>query len=196
MPFPFGLALGHANDRAEQQAVLDAAFSTLAASGGPVLIDYVAPTNEAGTPPQVSEVALDGAALAIDFATEVTLMRRYWEQRYAATGRTSVGVSKVPPHRFRGIVRFLEGYVAGEAADCGDRAADVELPAFVVHCATDLRALYVEARMQTHPNEPNDERQRWLLGGTALGAVLRKLNDRMLGSDDPKTVAAARGIAR
>jgi hypothetical protein len=50
--------------------------------------------------------------------------------------------------------------------------------------------------LQTHPNESSRDRQRWLLGSTALGIMIRKVREAMEASDDPKLKAAAFGIAR
>lgn len=178
--------------------MLDLAFSTLAAPSGPVLLDYRSAAAEAedGSPLQASAVQLVDGAHQADFATEVTLMRRYWEQRLAKTGRTAIGLSKIPPQRFRGVVRFLEEYVTDSQADMAERPPDTPLPLFIRLCIEDLRVMYVEGRLQTHPSESSEDRQRWLLGTTAFGAFLRKLRDVMDKSEDPKTKAAAFGIAR
>ena len=197
VPFPLGLPLGHPGNVAEQQAVLDLAFSTLAAANGPVLVDF--PDNgaaEGGSPVQASEVTPDAAATLLDLATEVTLMRRYWEQRFEATGRTAVGLTKVPPERFRGIVRFLQAFLTDENADAAERPADVDVPTFIRLSVEDLRVLYAEARLQTHPHESSEDRQRWLLGSTALGVFLSQLKARMEASSNPKIKAGAFGIAR
>jgi hypothetical protein len=197
VPFPLGLPLGHPGNAVEQQAVLDLAFSTLDAAEGPVLVEYVDPgAPEAGSPLQASDVEVTAAARELDLATEVTLMRRYWEQRYAATGRTAVGLTGIPPPRFRGIVRFLQTFLTDETADTPDRPAGTPIPTFIRLCVEDLRVLYAEARLQSHPHESSSERQRWLLGETALGVFLRQLKDRMEASDDPKIKAGAFGIAR
>jgi hypothetical protein len=198
VPFPLGLPVGHPGNTAEQQAVLDLAFSMLDAPSGPVLLDYPDDTaaDEAGSPPQASELDPDEAARNADFATEVTLMRRYWEQHLAATGRTGVGLSQIPPARFRGVVRFLEAFVADSHADMDERPADMPVPLFIRSCLDDLRVMYVEARLQTHPGESSVDRQRWLLGSTALGVMIRRLRDALEASDDPKLKAIAFGIAR
>lgn len=197
VPFPFGLPFGHPGDAAEQRRVLDLAFSTLELPSGPVLLDY-APggSTEAGAPLQASDVAVDASAHTLDLGNEVTTMRRYWEQRFAATGRTAVGLTKIPPTRFRGIVRFLREFIEDQTADSTERPADIERLLFVRLCVEDLRVLYAEARMQMYPDESSVDRQRWLLGSTALGVFLRELRDRMEASADPQIKAGGFGIAR
>ena len=198
VPFPLGMPLGHPGNAAEQDAVLDLAFSTLAAPSGPVLLEYrdEAAAQEAGSPVQASDVAVSDEARSADLATEVTLMRRYWEQRLAATGRSGVGLSQIPPQRFRGVVRFLEAFVDDTTADAGERPADMPRPVFIRNCIEDLRVMYAEARLQTHPRESSEDRARWLLGSTALGVMIRRLRDAADASDDPKIKALAFGIAR
>lgn len=197
VPFPFGLPFGQPGDAKTQRAILDLAFATLDEPAGPVLVDYRTAGNvEPGSPLQASEVAVDDAARTLDLATEVTLMRRYWEQRLESVGRTAVGLTRVPPARFRGIVRFLEHVLTDAHADTPDRPADMDVPTFIRSAVDDLRVLYIEARMQTHPHESSVDRQRWLLGSTALGIFLRTLKERLEASEDPALKAVAFGIAR
>jgi hypothetical protein len=198
IPFPFGLNLGHPGNAAEQRAVLDLAFSMLDAPSGPVLLDYRAntPEDEDGAPLQASDVSLDAEAQNLDFATDVQLMRNYWKLHKTATGRTGVGLSRIPPEGFRGVVRFIEAYLADPTADYDRRPPDMPVPNFLRYFIDDLRVMYVEARLQTHPNESSPDRQRWLLGLTALGRMIRQLRDAMNASDDSKTKAAAFGIGR
>ena len=70
------------------------------------------------------------------------------------------------------------------------------LPLYIRNCVEDLRVMYVEARLQTHPHESSPDRQRWLLGSTALGLMVRKVREVLEASEDPKLNAAAFGIAR
>ena len=198
VPFPLGLPVGHPGNVPEQQAVLDLAFSMLDTPSGPVLFEYRddRAAQEAGSPLQASDVDVSAAAREADLATEVTLMRRYWEQRFAVTGRSGVGLSGIPPQRFRGIVRFLEAFVEDPSADMSERPAQVPVLAFIRDCVEDLRVMYAEARMQTHPRESSADRQRWILSDTALGVFMRRLRDALEASDDPKVKAAGFGIAR
>jgi len=198
VPFPFGISVGHRNDVKEQRAVLELAFSTLDAPAGPVLVDFVAAERrERAAPLQASDVEVEGQARTIDLAGEVEAMQARWNaQRAGATARSHVGASGVDPAQFGALVRFLEAYARGEAADYAGRPADVEPLPFIRYGIEDLRVLYMETRMGEQPDEASDDRQRWLLGSTALGVFLRTLRDRMEASDDPKTKAAALGIAR
>ncbi len=195
VPFPFGLAVGHPNDVAQQRSVLDTAFALLDEPAGPVLRDYPDDDrDEGGAPIQASQVERTPATM--DVATEVTAMRRYWEQWEERTQRTGVGVSGVKPERFRGTIRFLEEFARGEESDSPDRPANIGKLEFIRLSVLDLRTMYVEARLVTYPHESSDDRQRWFWGETALGDFIRRLADAMNASDDPDVKGAAFGIAR
>jgi hypothetical protein len=196
VPFPFGISVGHRNDAAEQRAVLDLAFSTLAAESGPVLLDFEAPErNERAAPLQASNVELEAGVEQIDFATELNAALAAWRAHRAATGRTLAGVSGISPERFAELGAFLAAFAGDTTLEFSGRPAG-PLPLFVRACVDDLRAVYIEGRMQTHPAEAGDDAQRWLLAGTAFGALLRRLRDALDAVDDPLMKAAAFGIAR
>ena len=198
VPFPFGHALGRADDPALQHRVLRAALDLLAEAAGPVLVDFPDDA-EAGTEPPapVQASAIAPAAVPQDAALETTRMRRYHEQWLARHGgRTAFGLSGVPATRFRGVVRFLESFAAGEDADMPERPADVPLARFIRWCADDLKALYFEGHMAMKAAAAGDEIARWFWGETAIGQVLRRVRDRLDASDDKEWKAAAFGVAR
>ena len=199
VPFPFGYALGRPNDPDLQHRVLRAALDLLAEPAGPVLRDFpeeVRPSDEPAAPTQASGIA-PGSAVADDPALETTQMRRYHEQWVAGGGgRTAFGLCGVPATRFRGVVRFLQAFAAGEDADMEERPAELPLPSFIRYCADDWKALYWEGRMAMKPTAGGDEIARWFWGETAAGQVLRRVRDRLDASDDPRWKAAAFGVAR
>jgi hypothetical protein len=179
--------------------VLRAALDLLAEPAGPVLRDFpddAEPGDQPGAPVQASAVpAADGAL--DDPALETTRMRRYHEQWLArGGGRTAVGLAGIAPARFRGVVRFLQAFADGAEADMEERPREVPLPVFVRWCADDLKALYLEAAMVMRPAAGGEELARWLWGETAMGALLRRVRDRLGASDDPAWKAAAFGVAR
>jgi hypothetical protein len=196
VPFPFGAPFGRPDDPPLQHRVLRAALDLLAEPSGPVLRDF--PDEESVTEPpapvQASRVAPPESTP--DVAMETTRMRRYHEQWVARTGKTAVGLTQIPPARFRGVVRFLEALAEGKEADMRERPADVSLPAFIRRCADDLKALYAEARMVIKPDATGEDIARWFWGETAMGQLLRRVRDRLDASDDPRMKAAAFGIAR
>ncbi|MBV9544365.1 MAG: hypothetical protein JOY61_08295, partial [Chloroflexi bacterium] len=132
-----------------------------------------------------------------DVAFELTTLRPYYEQWLDAHGgRTAVGVTRVDQRRFRGLVRLLEAYAEGREIDSPEWNRDVPLPQFVRWSADDLKAFYLEARMQQRPGASFQELNGWLWSGTALSNLLRAVRDRMRAQGDPKLDAIAFGVAR
>ena len=132
-----------------------------------------------------------------DVAFEVTTLRPYYEQWVAVhQGRTAVGVTRVDQRRFRGLVRLLEAYAEGRDADVPEWNRDIPLPQFVRWSADDLKAFYLEARMQQQPSAGFQELNTWLWSQTALSNLLRAVRDRMRAQGDAKLDAIAFGIAR
>jgi hypothetical protein len=199
VPFPFGHALGRPHDPELQHRVLRAALALFAERAGPVLRDFpddAEPGVEPPAPTQASAIAPAGT-VPDDPALETAQMRQYHEQWVARNGgRTAFGLSGVPATRFRGVVRFLQRFAAGEDADLEERPAAVPLPGFVRYCADDLKTLYVEGRMAMKPTASGDEIARWFWAETAGGQLLRRVRDRLDASDDPAWKAAAFGVAR
>lgn len=199
VPFPFGYALGRPEDPALQHRVLRAALDLLAEPAGPVLRDFpedAEPGAEPPAPVQASGIA-PAAGVPDDPALETSQMRQYHEQWLARSGgRTAFGLCGIPGTRFRGVVRFLQAFAAGEEADMEERPAELPLPSFIRYCADDWKTLYIEGRMAMKPAAGGDEIARWFWAETAAGQVLRRVRDRLDASDDPRWKAAAFGVAR
>jgi hypothetical protein len=199
VPFPFGYALGRPDDPALQHRVLRAALDLLAEPAGPVLRDFpddAEPGDQPAAPAQASGIAA-AAAIPDDPALETAQMRQYHEQWLARSGgRTAFGLCGVPATRFRGVVRFLQAFAAGEAADMEERPPETPLPNFIRYCADDWKALYFEGRLAMKPSSRGDDVTRWFWGETAAGQVLRRVRDRLDASDDARWKAAAFGVAR
>ena len=199
VPFPFGHAFGRPYDPDLQHRVLRAALDLLGAPAGPVLRDFpddAEPGNEPAAPAQASAVT-PIAGVPDDPAMETTEMRRYHEKWLERSGgRTALGLTGIPPTRFRGVVRFLQEFADGKDADTPERPADVPLPNFIRWCVDDLKTLYFEGRLAMKPAASGDEITRWFWGETAMGQLVRRVRDRLDASDDPRAKAAAFGIAR
>jgi len=197
VPFPFGFALGRPNDPDLQHRVLRAALDLMSEPAGPVLRDYPydETIDEPMLPVQASAVT-PPAGRPTDAAMETTQMRRYYEQWLSSAGRTAVGVSGVSPVRFRGVIRLMESYVAGEEADLRERPAEVPLPLFIGYCADDLKAMYFEARLAMQPDATGAEIARWFWGETAVGDLLQRVKERMSASGDKQLQPIAYHIAR
>ncbi len=199
VPFPFGHALGRANDPELQHRVLRAALDLLAEPAGPVLRDFpddTDPGDQPPAPPQASAIAATAGAPA-DPKIEAMQMLPHHEQWLGANGgRTAFGLSGIPASRCGSVVSFLERFAAGEDADMSERSPDLPLPNFIRYCADDLKALYVEGYMAMKPAADGDEIAQWFWAETAVGQLLRRVRDRLDASDDARWKAAAFGVAR
>ena len=198
VPFPFGHALGRPNDPELQHRVLRAALDLLGEPAGPVLRDFpddAEPGDQPAGPAQASGVTAS-AQVPDDPALETTQMRQYHEQWLARNGRTAFGLAGIPATRFRGVIRFLQGFADGEEVDMAERPPDVPLPGFIRWCADDLKSLYFEGHMAMKHSAGGDEIARWFWGETAAGQLLRRVGRRLDASDDPRWKAAAFGVAR
>ncbi len=196
VPYAFGNALGRAGDPLIQHQVMKAAFDLLDEEKGPVLEEF-----EDDTVPtdllQASGAEHSDAAKGLNPADELTALRPYYERWVEKNGgRTAVGVSGVPQRRFRGIVRFLEAYSAGEDTDFEGRPDGVGVPQFIRYCVDDLKAFYYEARMEQRPGAEDSEIHEWYWGETAMSALIVKLTETMNQSEDPAVKAIPYGLSR
>lgn len=196
VPFPFGYALGKPNDPALQHRVIAAALDLLQREQGPVLEDF--PEEEMPQMlPQASGVRLVEAGAKRDPADEVTALRTFYERWVKDHhGRTAVGLCGIPQRRWRGMIRFLEAYSRGEAADLPERPAEVSRPQFLRYCVDDLKAFFYEARMAQRPNVSEQDLHEWFWAETATGQLIRTTAERMKTSDDPMLKYIAYGLAR
>ena len=173
VPFPYGSALGKANDPAFQHKVIAAALGLLSNNDAPVLAEF--PENGDGPVSllQASAVQADSAQSLSDPADELTSLREYYERWVDNQGgRTLVGLTGVPQRRFRGIVRYLQDYTKGNGGEAPERPEGISEPLFIRWCIDDLKAFYYEARMEQRPGAEEDDLHRWFWGETAMGNLI------------------------
>jgi len=196
VPYAFGNALGRPGDPLIQHQILKAAFDLLDAPEGPALEEF----EDSEVPDQLLQASAterSDSAKGLNPADELTALRPYYERWVEKSGgRTAVGVSGVPQRRFRGVVRFLEAYAAGEGSDYDGRSEDVGVPQFIRYCVDDLKAFYYEARMEQRPGANDSEIHEWYWSDTAMSALIVKLAEKMSQSDDPAVKAIPYGLAR
>ena len=198
MPYPYGHPLGEPGDAAGQTRVLRAMLDLLGRPRGPVLEDFADDRYDGQDINLAQASTVRASPPRADVAFEVTTLRPYYEQWLGAHGgRTAVGVSGVDQRRFRGVVRLLEAYAAGDAdADLPERPPAVPRLQFLRWCCDDLKAFYLEARMAQRPDDSFQQLNDWLWRETALAELLSRLGDRLRAAGDPRLEALAFGIAR
>jgi hypothetical protein len=196
VPFFFGNALGEADDAEYQHKVLQHTFNLLDRNEGPVL-ESLPDDMIPDIIMQGSETTNESEEKGLNVANELTALRAYYEQWIKAhNDRTAVGLSTIPQRRFRGIVRFLEGYISGEETDMKERPAEFTIPQFVRYCVDDLKAFYYEARMVQRPDGADREIHEWFWSESAMGALFMSLAKKMRDDEDAEVQAIAYGIAR
>ena len=196
VPYGFGNVLGRPGDPLIQHQIMKTAFDLLEAKSGSVLKDF-----EDATVPddllQASRTVRSETAKGLNPADELTALRPYYERWVEKNGgRTAVGVSGVAQRRFRGVIRFLEAYAAGEDTDYDGRPDGVGVPQFIRYCVDDLKAFYYEARMEQRPGADDSEIHEWYWSETAMSGLIVKLAETMSQSDDPAVKAIPYGLAR
>jgi hypothetical protein len=179
-----------------QHRVIAAALDLLEKPAGPLLVDF--PEEEAPEQlPQASLVPRRSTPVTPDPADEVTALRAFYERWVEEHhGRTAVGLCGIPQRRWRGVIRFLQAYARGEAADLPERPAQVALPQFIRYCVDDIKAFYYEARMTQRPDVSETDLHTWFWGDTAIGQLIPTVAQRMNATADPVMKAIAYGIAR
>lgn len=191
VPFPFGRPFGRPDDPAFQNRVLAAVLDLFNRPSGPVLEDYPEQDEAIARPPapERAQVRREG-----DVAFEVFGLRGYHDQWLSRTGRSAVGLTGIPTTRFRGLVRLLESYLAGEPLELLADKPAVSDNQFLRWAVDDLKAYYLEARLAQQPDATIQELQDWLWTETAGGGLIKRVRDRMDSQDDPAAKAVAFGM--
>jgi hypothetical protein len=198
VPFPFGFALGNPDDPPFQHKVLGAALDLLKSESAPVLAEFP----EDGEAPvrflQATAARADlTESVTADPADEITAIRGYYERWVGDhDGRTMVGLSGVPQRRWRGLMKYLQGFAGGSDEEFEEKPADVTAARFIRVAADDIKAFYMEARMCQRPDQKNNDLQRWFWTETAAGGMLTRVAERLAASDDDSVSRYAQGVAR
>jgi len=180
VPFPFGFALGKPNNPEFQHRVLQAALDLLSIEATPKIAEF---PEDTGLPPrlvQANSAQMEAANQSDDAADEITQLRGYYERWVAEhDGRTMVGLSGIPQRRFRGLVRYLQKFSAGDATDYKEKPENMPVHDFIKLACDDLRAFYMEARMCQRPNERDNDLHKWFWSQTAMGTLMVNIAERL-----------------
>lgn len=172
--FPLGRPLGKPGDAAFQKRVMLSALDLLQRKQGPVLEDYpedvpeVAGEIASGCPVNFSKRVTDGSTWQMRLAEEFRELVPWYDLSLRRRGRTTVGVSNTSVDV---ILKTL-----GDLADDAKRTLP-EL-SWLKLVIEDAKAFYQESLTAQPGQYTTASIERWLWDESALGAVLRLLNDR------------------
>jgi len=188
VPFPLGRPLGEPEDAAFQTRVLRAALALLErAEGPPILEDF--PQDAPGqreragwTPPfalPAPGAPQSPAAWAAALSAEMALVTPWSARALARFGRTTVGVSALPPEAWPGYAsRFLAGELPAPPAPLASPALALRF------LADDLKAWYMEAAQADGAAPSINQINAWFFQGTVAGGFLLALRSAAAASDD------------
>lgn len=180
-----GRPLGEPNDPAFQRRVLMAAFGLLDRRDGPVILadfhddppgwadnpDWAAPDTRVGDP--------------VAFGDELAALLPVWERARTRFGRSTVGLSFLPPHDW---ADFVARVLAGALPVIPGHATTALSVRFL---CDDIKALYGEAAQADGAFPSSRQVDTWFWRGTTAGATLKALRAKGMESENNalKTVA-------
>lgn len=169
-----GRPLGRPVDAAFQTRMIRAALALLERNDGPVILDDFGEgpadeDNPAWAPPPVA---------AVDFAAELGALLPVWQAARTRSGRTTVGLSFLPPDRWPDIT-------AAFRAGGRPTIPPLDTPALALRfLCDDIKAFYGEAA-QAGPALPSARQvDSWFWRQTRAGALLQDLRRMAMASDN------------
>ena len=200
VPFPFGRPLGAPGNAKVQRQVIERALSLLSAPAGPVIAEFAldpederldakyqtlgrkcGPTGcslddllggDESRQQETQETLYAGNLQAV--LDEITgLQPRHLGYREKRGGRTAVGASGCTPDSIAEAARGIDAFIRGEA---------VSRPLFVRLLIDDLKAFYMESRVEMAPEENADASRAndWFWLDTWAGRMLIAARDRFV----------------
>jgi hypothetical protein len=173
---PLGRPVGEPDDAIVQLRVLRHALSLLERTDGPVILedfpdDPPGLTDTPGwTPPSTTNTGT--------FAAELTSLLPSWHAAQKRFGRTSVGLSFLPPAAWP---EFVAQVLAGGlpiTPQLGTTALSVR------HLCDDIKGLYGEAAQAVGPKPSPMQVDTWFWRQTVAGETLRALRTTAMASDN------------
>ncbi len=178
VPFELGRPLGEPGDPAFQRRVLMRALRLLERSDGPVILEDFAedapgwrdrpgwrPPFELLSPPPAAALT-SGGAWAAAMASEIAVLRPFWDRTRTRFGRSTVGLFGQPPDAWPGVAaRFLDGELPASAGHA--------TPALALRfLADDLKAYYGEAAQAVGDPPASRQIDGWFWRETLAGRFL------------------------
>ncbi len=188
VPFELGRPFGEPEDAAFQHRVLGAALGLLERKDGPVVLRDFAedapgwqprpewrPPPGAGAPDHLPD---SSASWAVAVSTEIANLRPLWEQAQTRFGRTTVGLSGLPPEAWPD---FAASFLDGALPVAPPHATAALSLRFL---ADDLKAYYSEAAQAVGAPPSSRQVDGWFWGETLAGRFLVALREAAGRSDN------------
>ncbi len=190
-PFQLGRPLGEPEDPAFQRRVLMHALGLLERPDGPVILEDFADDppgwldRPGWTPPAVVVPEAGGGEAEARFAAELAAIRPYWERAQVRYGRTTVGLSGLPPEAWPG---FTASILRGDLPVSAPHETAALSMRFL---SDDIKALYSEAAQADGPAPSSRQIDTWFWSATVAGQRLVALRAAAMASANNalKTVA-------
>ena len=195
-PFQLGRPLGEPEDRGFQRRVLIQAMTLLEREDGPVILedfpdDPPGWSDRAGWHgPSIAreERRLESAnAWQAALRDEIELITPLWARARERFGRTTVGVSSMPPQAWPA---FMASFLDGERPE--GRTPTSAPPALALRFAVDdLKAFYTEAAQAAGEAPASRQVDAWFWRETLAGRFLQVLRRYGMASDHPALKAVS-----
>jgi hypothetical protein len=173
---PLGRPVGEPDDTAYQFRVLRHGLSLLERTDGPVILedfpdDPPGLTDTPGwSPPETTNTGR--------FATELNALLPLWQAAQRRFGRTSVGLSFLPPAAWPDFIAQILAGALPITPQLDTTALSVR------HLCDDIKALYGEAAQAIGPKPSPTQIDTWFWRQTAAGETLRALRTTAMASDN------------
>jgi hypothetical protein len=186
VPFQLGRPLGEPEDVAFQRRVILQALGLLERTDGPVILEDF-PDDPPGwldtpgwTPPAVPAVTLpeDRGGWHSAFAAELAAVQPAWERARARYGRTTTGLSFVPPTEWAELAAEL---VAGGLPMVAGHATTALAMRFL---CDDIKAMYGEAGQADGATPAARQLDAWFWRQTLAGQLLIALRTVAMASEN------------
>ncbi|MGE0222611.1 MAG: hypothetical protein AB7S57_05065 [Acetobacteraceae bacterium] len=177
-----GRPLGEPGDAAFQRRVLMAALSLLERTNGPVILEDFHEDPPGWTDnPDWRPPALPGAASGdwqADFGAELRALMPLWQLAQARFGRTTTGLSFLPPDEWAG---FAPRFLARELPVTPGYATPALSLRFL---CDDIKAFYGEAAQADGPAPSSRQVDTWFWRQTVAGRLLQGLRAAAMESEN------------
>jgi hypothetical protein len=185
VPFELGRPIGPPNDAAFQKRVILAALGLLGAGKqASLIVDF--PDDDPREAPDPAWKPPSASAPAEAFEAEMRALAPLYAQSCTERERSTVGLSGLPPAEFGA---YIAAWLRGENPPS---PIDGMSPLLALRFAIDdLKAYALEAAIAGRTRPSSRQLGDWLWNGSACGAAIRALRERLIAGDERQQAVAS-----